>query len=65
MTVLDTNVISELMRPEPLERVVDRLDSIPHRGIRRRCRCGMHPLATRNVDDFEHIDIVVINPWEA
>jgi toxin FitB len=29
------------------------------------CSCGMHTLATRNVDDFGHIDIVVINPWEA
>ncbi len=33
MTILDTNVISELMRPEPLARVVDWLDSTPRDNV--------------------------------
>lgn len=51
MFVLDTNVISELMRPEP-DTVVTAIASAQKMAV-----------VTRNVPDFNGIGIKVVNPW--
>lgn len=85
MIILDTNVISELMRPDPDMRVLGWLDeqakgnigitaisvteilygigSLPDAQIASICRAYNAGFSTRNVRDFEHTGLVVINPW--
>lgn len=29
------------------------------------CRCGNHALSTRNMNDFEHTGIDLVDPWQA
>ena len=48
MIVLDTNVLSELMRATPSAKVVGWIEA---------------RLATRNVKDFEGCEIKLLNPW--
>lgn len=52
MIILDTNVISELTRQIPDNRVLDWLDSLKT------------TLATRNTADFEETGIELIDPWQ-
>ncbi len=39
--------------------------SMPDAQIAAICRVSSHPLATRNIKDFENTGVSVINPWEA
>jgi len=59
MIVLDTNVVSELMRSDPLERVITWTDA----QIAATCRSHGATIATRNVDDFSDAGIVMVDPW--
>ncbi len=75
MIILDTNVVSELMRPEPsvavkhwlrlvdtrqrLGRPIDGFDA----QIASICRAHLAPLATRNVKGFQQTGIDIIDPW--
>jgi len=74
MIVLDTNVVSEMMRSNPHANVVAWLDRRPARelfvttvteaevwtGI---AKSRSATLATRNLRDFEEADIDIVNPW--
>ncbi|EMS77430.1 PIN domain-containing protein [Desulfotignum phosphitoxidans] len=74
MILLDTNIISELMRPMPNSKVVFWLDDQPETDIWISVEDAQIAaialtadltLATRNVKDFFEIDkLQIINPWE-
>ena len=53
MILLDTNVVSEAMRPDPDGRVVEWMDSVPWRQTRITAAAPMSPLVTRKVNDIE------------
>lgn len=65
MSILDTNVLSELVKPAPDTNVVHWIGQKPVASLFTstitRSREGR--LATRNVSDFESCGIAVINPW--
>jgi predicted nucleic acid-binding protein len=64
MILLDTNVLSELMRPAPDPRV-GRPVSVEDAQIAAIARSAGLTLATRNVSDFDGIDgVPVVNPWD-
>ena len=57
MIILNTDILSEFMRPEPDSGVLKWLDAQV---------CAVHKatLATRNTKDFRHLPIELLNPWE-
>jgi len=74
MILLDTNVVSEAMRPAPAPRVIAWLDSLPASDvwissvtvaeIHAIARTGGLTLATRNIKDFAGIQgLESVNPW--
>jgi len=69
MIVLDTNVLSELMRQTPDELVVQWMDSQPisqfDTQIAAIARSRGAALSTRNTQDFGECGIQVIDPWLA
>jgi predicted nucleic acid-binding protein len=67
MIILDTNVVSELMRPEPDVRVRQWVGGREgfDAQIAAICRARSAALATRNVKDFLETGIDVIDPWSA
>lgn len=54
MIILDTNVISEAMRPAPDERVLATVAIAADATV-----------ATRNVDDFRDTRLPIVDPWNA
>ena len=52
--LLDTNVISEMMRPHPEPRVARFLDRIASRRM---------AFVTRNTRDFRNTGVRVVNAW--
>jgi predicted nucleic acid-binding protein len=71
MTILDINVLSELMRPKPSSRVVawvannQQQNFLQHQSPRRKsfiARVRSAKLATRNVEDFEDCGVDVVDP---
>jgi predicted nucleic acid-binding protein len=65
MIIVDTNVVSELMKPTPSEAVqlglpIDGFDA----QIASICRAHGAALATRNLKDFRHTDVDLIDPWQ-
>jgi predicted nucleic acid-binding protein len=71
MIIVDTNVLSELMRPAPESAVrdwvrsqaEDQLDGLDAQ-IAAVCRVHDARLATRNLKDFRETGIDVIDPWQ-
>lgn len=61
MIVLDTNVVSELMRPAPHPAVLVWVDA----QIAATCLAHGAQLATRNVRHFEGLGLAWVNPWLA
>lgn len=61
MNVLDTNVVSELMRREPDLRVLDWIRDLLIAAIAKQHKAD---LATRNISDFEACGLRLINPWQ-
>ncbi len=59
MIILDTNVLSELLRPEPA-RQVERWLAAQIAAI---ARTREATVATRNTSDYEGCGIELINPW--
>ena len=58
MILLDTNVVSEPMRPKPDRKVLAWLDA--------RVAASRHfSVATRDAAPFQAADVPVINPWTA
>ncbi len=51
--LLDTNVLSELTRDIPDPRVVTLIAQANDLAV-----------ATRNVADFQHLNVAVVNPWD-
>lgn len=66
LIVLNTNVISELMRPQPGPRVLAWADDLdPEDGvITATALAHGAPLITRNGSDFAEIGLELINPWD-
>lgn len=71
MIVLDTNVVSELMRPQPVEAVVEGVDHQHGSEVYLTAitvaellyGVARLPDGQRNVDDFTDTGIVIFNPW--
>jgi predicted nucleic acid-binding protein len=71
MTILETNVLSELMRPKPSSRVVAWFAKQPATELFTTsiteaeifiARVRSAKLATRNVEDFEDCGVGVVDP---
>jgi predicted nucleic acid-binding protein len=72
MIVLDTNVLSEALRPLPagkrrsrLSSAIGKLISQIDAMIASICRSRDAAIATRNIGDFEHCGLPIIDPWNA
>ena len=75
MIVLDTNVLSELIKITPSPQVVEWCNSYPEvelyltsitqadAQIAAIARAYGAVIATRNTSDFEHCGVKVVNPW--
>jgi predicted nucleic acid-binding protein len=59
MIVLETNVISEALRPNPEPAVLSWLRAVPRRDCARKWCCS----GTRNIPDFEGTGIPLVNSW--
>ena len=59
--LLDTCVISEIVKPVPNSRVTSWLDTVPSDAL---FLTHNLILATRNERDFEPSHVPLINPWE-
>jgi predicted nucleic acid-binding protein len=55
MIVLDTNVVSELMKPHPISTEDAQIAAI--------CQSTGLDCATRNTGDFDDLELRLINPW--
>ena len=72
MILVDTNVVSELMRPSPEPAVERWIAGHPVEDLffsavgesELRNGAAIMPAATRNVRDFEDVGIDVFNPWD-
>ena len=62
--LIDTNVVSEMMRPAPEPRVAGFLDGIWAQGVGvASVTVWEVALITRNERDFRNTGIEVVNPW--
>ena len=62
--LLDTNVISEMMRPVPAARVVGFLDSIADQGLGLAVNRNLS-IVTRNESEFRNTGARIVNSWAA
>jgi predicted nucleic acid-binding protein len=62
MIILDTNVLSEVMKPAPAPSVVAWLDAVDAQiaAIASVAGCA---IATRDIAPFQAAGLTVINPW--
>lgn len=65
MIVLDTNVVSELMRPMPAPAVERWISGQPAAQIAAIAASRGAIVATRNIMDFQNCGIGLIDPWSA
>ena len=65
MIILDTNVVSELIRATPDPGVLGWVNSHPSTQIAAICRELGAVLATRNIKDFEETGVELVDPWQA
>ncbi|MGQ0774346.1 MAG: hypothetical protein ACT4NY_08015 [Pseudonocardiales bacterium] len=74
MIIVDTNVVSEIMKPTPAQVVRDWVrvrgselytTSITLAQIAAICHTHKAAVATRNLKDFQNTGIDVIDPWQA
>ena len=67
MIILETSIVSELIRPNPSSNVVAWVAGRPinHADyqIAAIARSREASVATKDVDDFEGVGVDVINPW--
>jgi predicted nucleic acid-binding protein len=59
--ILDTNVISEILRQRSSGRPISQFDAM----IAAIVRLHGAKLVTRNTSDFENCGIEMVNPWES
>ncbi len=61
--LLDTNVLSELVRPKPNTKVINFLKNIEDSLIAATAALYNLLIVTRNTKDFEITGIELFNPW--